>query len=126
MIDGLTAANIGKRFYVLMIKDKNYEAYRVSLFRKYEGPSSLVISLDKKEKEIESLIKLETQMFYCHASDDEYKQLFSYFIVVVNSVKHNLDYRQAKKDFKIGDLKNMYRAMYEKLLVHDVERNYEK
>ena len=126
MIDGLTAANIGKRFYSLMIKDKDYEAYRVSLFRKYEGPSALATTFDKKEKEVESLLKLETQMFYCHAEDDEYKRLFSYLIVVLNSLKHNLDYRAAKKDFGIGDLKNKYRVMYEKFLTHGVERNYEK
>ena len=126
LIDGLTAVNIGKRYYQLMIKDRDYESYRVSLFRKYEGPSSLSVTLDKKEKEVESLMKLETQMFYCHAEDDEYRRLFSYLIVVLNSLKHSLDYRAAKKDFKIGDLKNKYRSMYEKFLSHDPEREYEK
>lgn len=126
MIDSLSAVNVGRRFYNLMIKGKDYEGTRVGLFRKYKVPTALAITLDKKQKEMDSLFKLEMQMYYCHASDEEYISLFSYMIVVTNSRKHSLDYRQAKKDFKIGDLKNQYRKMYEQMLFHEETREYEK
>lgn len=126
MIDALTAVGIGKRYFNLMVKNRDYEGLRVSLFRKYEGPASLAITLDKKEKEVESLLKLEEMMYFCHAEDQEYEQLFSYLIVVVNSLKHCLDYRAAKKDFKIGDLKNKYRRMHTEMLIPGYGKEYEK
>lgn len=50
MIDCLSAVNVGRRFYNLMIKGKDYEDKRVELFRKYKAPTALAITLDKKQK----------------------------------------------------------------------------
>ena len=71
-------------------------------------PESKVIKPSTKQREMGVASNLITDMTLQKASDEDLIKAVKYSMVVIDSEKHKLDYRQAKKDYDIQGLKRRY------------------
>lgn len=71
-------------------------------------PKSKFIKPDTKQKEMGVASNLITDMTLQKAGKEDIIKAVKYSMVVIDSEKHHLDYKQAKKDFEIQDLKRRY------------------
>ena len=71
-------------------------------------PDSKIIKPDTKQREMGVASNLITDMTIKGASNDDLIKAVKYSMVVIDSQKHKLDYKQAKKDLGINELKRAY------------------
>ena len=71
-------------------------------------PDSKIIKPSTKQREMGVASNLITDMTLRNASPDHLIRAVKYSMVVIDSEKHKLDYKQAKKDLGITELKKMY------------------
>lgn len=71
-------------------------------------PESKFIKPSTKQREMGVASNLITDMTLRNASDDDIIRAVKYSMVVIDSEKHKLDYKQAKKDLGITELKKAY------------------
>lgn len=79
-----------------------------SSYPKYDGMK--VMTEKQKGKEMGIATNLITDMTLKGADIDEIVRATKYSMVVIDSAKHELNWKKAYKDFKIGDLKNIYQT----------------
>lgn len=66
------------------------------------------MSVDQRNKEMGVATNLIADMTVGGADAEEIIRAVKYSMVVIDAAKHNLDWRQAKKDFRIQELKDIY------------------
>jgi hypothetical protein len=71
-------------------------------------PESKVIKPSTKQREMGVASNLITDMTLKNASNEDIIKAVKYSMVVIDSEKHKLDYKQAKKDLGINELKKAY------------------
>ena len=73
-------------------------------------PESKFIKPDTKQREMGVASNLITDMTLRNASEDHIIRAVKYSMVVIDSEKHKLDYKQARKDLGIDELKRIYQS----------------
>ena len=69
-----------------------------------------VIKPKTKQVEMGKVTNLITDMTLLGASDEEMARAVKHSMVVIDSEKHKLDYKQSEKDFGIAELKQIYQG----------------
>jgi transposase len=73
-----------------------------------DAPASKVIKPSTKQREMGVASNLITDMTLQKAPPSDIIRAVKYSMVVIDSEKHRLDYKQARKDYDINGLKKMY------------------
>ncbi len=76
------------------------------------GKEKLVMTEDAKQKQMGVVSNLITDMTLKGASPDELARATKASMVVIDAVKHELDYKQAYEDCRIPELKKIYQKEY--------------
>lgn len=88
---------------------KELQEFDTKSYKFPEGtPDSKVIKPDTKQREMGVATNLINDMTLRNASEDHIIRAVKYSMVVIDSEKHKLDYKQAKQDLGIDELKRTY------------------
>ena len=78
--------------------------------KSYEGTKIKILSEKGKQNEMGKISNLITDMTLKGATDDELARAVRHSMVVIDAVKHELNYQQSAKDNRINELKKKYQG----------------
>lgn len=88
---------------------KQLQEFDPKIYKFPEGtPDSKIIKPNMKQREMGVASNLITDMTLQGAPDEDLIRAVKYSMVVIDSEKHKLDYKQAREDYNIKELKRKY------------------